>query len=118
MRWLTFLFPLLLLAACGENRPPSLAESRELIVLTREGPTTYEIDDSGAPAGFEHDLVQLFADEIDMPVRFVVVKHDADIAKQLKKGKAHLGAAWLFLLSDSTDLRDFDLLILHSYQQR
>ncbi len=100
MRWLTFLFPLLLLAACGENRPPSLAESRELIVLTREGPTTYEIDDSGAPAGFEHDLVQLFADEIDMPVRFVVVKHDADIAKQLKKGKAHLGAAWLTPPSD------------------
>jgi membrane-bound lytic murein transglycosylase F len=95
MRRFSFLLPLLMLAACGESRLPSPAESRELVVLTREGPTTYEIDDSGAPAGFEHDLVHLFADEIGVNVRFVVVKHDADIAKRLKKGKAHMGAAWL-----------------------
>ena len=91
MRWFSFLLPLLMLAACGESRLPSPAESRELVVLTREGPTTYEIDDSGAPAGFEHDLVHLFADEIGVNVRFVVVKHDADIAKRLKKGKGPHG---------------------------
>ena len=100
MRWLTYLLPILLLAACGENRPPTLEESRELIVLTREGPTTYETDDSGAPAGFEHDLVHLFADELGLDIRFIVVKRDADIFRQLKKGKAHLGAAWLAPTAD------------------
>jgi membrane-bound lytic murein transglycosylase F len=96
MRWLTsLLLVVFLIAACGENGPPPLGEGRELIVLTREGPTTYELDENGAPAGFEYDLVHLFADELGLTPRFVVVGRDKDILKALKKGKAHLAAAWL-----------------------
>ncbi|MDQ5878262.1 MAG: rane-bound lytic murein transglycosylase, partial [Pseudomonadota bacterium] len=96
MRRLIPLFlSLLLLSACGERQPPTLKESKELIVLTREGPTTYTRDDAGNLAGFEYDLAQLFAEELGLPVRFVVVRHDKDIVKKLKAGKAHFGAAWL-----------------------
>ncbi|MBK8523649.1 MAG: membrane-bound lytic murein transglycosylase MltF [Betaproteobacteria bacterium] len=96
MRWLIpLLLSLLLLSACGERQPPTLKESKELIVLTREGPTTYTRDDAGNLSGFEYDLAQLFAEELGLPVRFVVVRHDKDIVKKLKAGKAHFGAAWL-----------------------
>lgn len=95
MRWLTLFLIAIALAGCGEKRPPTLAETRELIVLTRAGPTTYELDEEGSPAGFEYDLAHLFADELGVDIRFIVVRHDADIAKKLKKGKAHFGAAWL-----------------------
>jgi membrane-bound lytic murein transglycosylase F len=100
MRWLIpFFFPLLL-AACGDPQPPLLKESAELLVLTREGPTTYTQDNTGAVSGFEHDLVQLFAEELGLPVKFIVVRHDTDIEKKLKKGKAHFGAAWLTTPND------------------
>ncbi|MFC5300800.1 membrane-bound lytic murein transglycosylase MltF [Azospira restricta] len=75
--------------------PPPLAESRELIVLTREGPTTLSRDDNGSTAGFEHSLVTLFAAELGKKPRFVVVRDDAEIAERLKAGRGHLGAAWL-----------------------
>ena len=94
MRLLIPFLMALLLAACGDPQMPKLADSRELIVLTREGATTYFKDDNGAPAGFEYDLAHLFADELGIDIRHVVVKHDKDILKQLKKGKAHFGVAW------------------------
>lgn len=98
---LPIILPLsLVLFACSEQRPPSLRESQELIVLTREGPTTFTQDGSTPPAGFEHDLVQLFAEELGLPARFVVVRHDKQITKKLKAGKAHFGAAWLTTPSD------------------
>jgi membrane-bound lytic murein transglycosylase F len=90
----------LLLVACGDPQPPLLKESAELLVLTREGPTTYTQDNTGAVSGFEHDLVQLFAEELGLPVKFIVVRHDTDIGKKLKKGKAHFGAAWLTTPTD------------------
>ncbi|MBI2306328.1 MAG: membrane-bound lytic murein transglycosylase MltF [Rhodocyclales bacterium] len=97
MRRLLLLFFLLpiLLTACGEPLPPPVGQSRELIILTRDGPTTLSRDDNGTPAGFEHDLVSLFAKELGKKPRFIVVKHDTEIADRLKAGKAHLGAAWL-----------------------
>lgn len=91
---------LLLLAACGDQPPPNLNESGELVVLTREGPTTYARDDKGAESGFEHDLVTLFAEELGFKVRFVLVPHDGKIVKNLKSGKAHFGAAWLTTPAD------------------
>ena len=101
MRWFIPLFlPLLLLAACDGQRPPNFRESGELVVLTREGPTTYVRDDGGGASGFEHDLVTLFAEDLGLKVRFVLAPHDGKIASKLKSGKAHFGAAWLTTPTD------------------
>ncbi|MBW7903038.1 MAG: membrane-bound lytic murein transglycosylase MltF [Rhodocyclaceae bacterium] len=85
----------LLLSACGERTPPPIGESRELVVLTREGPTILTRDENGGRAGFEYDLVALFAEELGKKLRLVVVRHDAEVISRLRDGRGHLGAAWL-----------------------
>lgn len=94
MRWFPIFFLLALLAACGERTPPPLAESREVVVLMREGPTTLT-QEGKKRSGFEYDLVALFAEELGKKLRVVVVRQDAEIIDRLKAGKGHLGAAWL-----------------------
>ena len=86
-----------LLAACSEQPPPvrPVAESRELVVLTVNGPVTYFEDAQGLPSGFEFDLVQLFAREINAKASFVVVDDPAAIDRLLRHGRAHVAAAGL-----------------------
>ncbi len=100
MRWLSLFLIATLLAACGDRKPPPISESRELVVLMREGPTTLTRDEKNKPSGFEHDLVALFAEELGKKLRLVIVRRDAEIADKLKAGKAHLGAAWLTTPAD------------------
>jgi membrane-bound lytic murein transglycosylase F len=84
-----------LLAACGERPLPPVGESRELVVLMRPGPTILTRDDHGHRAGFEHDLVVLFAEAIGKKPRIVISRRDTEVVTRLREGKAHLGAAWL-----------------------
>ena len=86
---------LLLLAACGDPPLPSHEQLGKLVVVTREGPTTYQIDGQGQPSGFEHDLAVLFARELGVEARFVVARDHAEIVRSLRKGRAHLAAAAL-----------------------
>ena len=86
---------LLLLAACGEPPLPSHEQLGKLVVVTREGPTTYQIDSQGQPSGFEHDLVALFASELGVDVRFILARDHAEILRALRKERAHLAAAAL-----------------------
>ncbi len=85
---------LTLLAACGEPLPPP-AELGKLIVVTRAGPATYQVDGQGSASGFEHDLVVLFAQELGVEARFIFARDHAEIVKALKKGRAHMAAAAL-----------------------
>ena len=94
------LFPLLLaLLLPGCERPaPVLAPpfvSGELVVLTRNSPTTYYEDAEGNFTGPEHDLVNLFAREVGLRVKFVVVPHQREVLADLKAGGAHMAAAGL-----------------------
>ena len=86
-----------LLAACSEQPPPvpPVAQSGELVVLTVNGPVTYFEDAQGLPSGFEFDLVQLFAREINAKASFVVVDDPAAIDRLLRHGRAHVAAAGL-----------------------
>lgn len=95
MRWFFHLFLVVLLTACGERSVPPVHSAKELVVLTRSGPTTYTTDDTKAAVGFEHDLASLFAEELELKVRFVVAASDADIVRRLKAQQAHMAAAWL-----------------------
>ena len=93
MRSLLAAILLLLLAACGEPPLPPPAELGKLVVATREGPNTYQVDGTGKAGGFEHDLMALFAQELGLEARFILAHDDADIAAIVEKGRAHLAAA-------------------------
>ncbi len=89
----------LLSAACGEqiaHRPlpfPTPAQ-HDLVVLVGSGPLTYIADDKGAVQGLEHDLIEAFAQELGVGVKYLPVAPQ-EIEPALAAGKAHLAAAWL-----------------------
>jgi len=78
-----------------ETPIPPVQESHELVVLTRNSPTTYYEDAQGNYAGLEYDLVNLFAQEIGVNARFVVATEFNRIIPTLVKKQAHLAAAGL-----------------------
>jgi membrane-bound lytic murein transglycosylase F len=86
----------LLLAACG--RPLSTLEQvqsqNELIVITRNGPTTY-FEGPNGPTGFEYQLVKRFADFLGVELRMLVPPTFSDILPLVALGNAHLAAAGL-----------------------
>jgi membrane-bound lytic murein transglycosylase F len=86
---------LLSLAACGEPPPPPHAQLGKLVVVTREGPATYQVDGNGRASGFEHDLVAQFARELGVEARFVLARDHAEIVAMLAEGRAHIAAAAL-----------------------
>lgn len=103
MRSLLAAILLSLLAACGEPPPPPPpAELGKLVVVTREGPTTYQIDGNGQASGFEHDLVVLFAKELGVEARFVLAPDHAQIVAALAGGRAHMAAAALAPVASDT----------------
>lgn len=101
MRSLLAAILLSLLAACSEPPPPH-SQLGKLVVVTREGPTTYQVDGNGKASGFEHDLVALFAQELGVEARFVVARDHAEIATMLADGRAHLAAAALAPVESET----------------
>lgn len=80
----------------------------ELVILTLRGPTTTQAiplagkhqDDS--QTGFEHDLATLFAKELGVVPRFVVMPSYQKLIAALYEGRGHLAAAGL---SPSVELR-------------
>lgn len=92
--------PLILLLGMGscsipDTPIPPVQESHELVVLTRNSPTTYYEDAHGNYAGLEYDLANLFAQELGVNVRFVVATEFSKIIPTLTKKQAHLVAAGL-----------------------
>jgi membrane-bound lytic murein transglycosylase F len=85
-----------LLTSCG--RPPTILqqvqEHNELIVITRNGPTTYYEGPNG-PTGFEYELVKHFAEYIGVELRIVVPPNLNDIITLTAHGEVHLAAAGL-----------------------
>lgn len=105
MRIFNTLVLCLLIAAC-DNPPPTLpkaATSKELVVVTHNGPNTYYINGENEYAGLEYDLAKLFAKEFgtDYTVKFLVVDSVTKVIPSLLKGQAHFAAADLTI----TDLR-------------
>jgi membrane-bound lytic murein transglycosylase F len=84
-----------LAAGCEEAPRPvaRISDSSELVVLTVNGPSTYFEDAQGLPSGLEYDLATLFAKELNVQPRFVLIANPARIDKFLRDGQAHLAAA-------------------------
>lgn len=87
----------LLLSACQEPvKPlPDPRESKEIVVITHNGPNTYYIDGSDQPAGLEYDLASKFIKSLgpEYRIRFHVVNNITEVIPALLKGEAHFAAA-------------------------
>ncbi|MFZ2267567.1 MAG: membrane-bound lytic murein transglycosylase MltF [Azonexus sp.] len=89
---------MLWLTACdgpwlSHNLPFPTPAQHALVVLTTNGPLTYGIDDNGTANGLEHDLIEAFAQELGVEVKYQVVKPE-ELAEQLDDGDYHLAAGW------------------------
>jgi membrane-bound lytic murein transglycosylase F len=102
------------LAGCGlGNKPvPSVRETGELVVMTRNGPTTYYEDAQGNPVGLEHDLVELFAKDLGVSVHWVVAPQFPDILPAVRNRQVHFAAAGVTM----TDERKSRVLFSTPYQ--
>ncbi len=87
----------LTLASCGPRQKPvpPVTESGQLVVITRNSPTTYFENAQGQEVGLEHDLVALFAKQLGVPVRFIVATRFDAILPAIAAGQANLAAAGL-----------------------
>jgi membrane-bound lytic murein transglycosylase F len=94
----TRIFPLLgvllVLGACGRPAPPP-EHSGELVVGTRNSPASYYIDHNGEPAGFEHDLIQAFADSQSWNLSWVEKNRPEALWEQVNLTRVHMAAAGL-----------------------
>ncbi len=102
MRLLIAIVFLLGLSGCEKREKPILPVSKtgELVVLTRNSPTTYYEDADGNPAGLEYDLVEMFAKELGVKATFIVAQQFDQIIPDLRKHKAHIAAAGLSITNE------------------
>jgi membrane-bound lytic murein transglycosylase F len=98
LKTLLLICTIFLLTACGDWRfaplPFPTPAQHDLVVLTRSGPLTYTTDDNGNVNGLEHDLVEAFAQELGVGVKYLVAKPE-ELEAQLDSSRYHLAAAWL-----------------------
>ncbi|WP_189462190.1 membrane-bound lytic murein transglycosylase MltF [Jeongeupia chitinilytica] len=98
------------LVGCGDmpantaHQAPPWTESRELVVLVQNGPTTFYVDAEGHYAGLEYDLVTRFASENGLKVRFVVEPNYAKLFERLQRNEAHL-AVGVHQTTDESGIR-------------
>lgn len=71
-----------------------ILERGELIVLTRNAPTTYYYGPDGE-TGYEYDLVTAYADYLGVDVRFEIRTTVEDVLQALKAGEGDFAAAGL-----------------------
>ncbi|HVS26484.1 MAG TPA: membrane-bound lytic murein transglycosylase MltF [Burkholderiales bacterium] len=92
----------LFLTSCNNaDQPvPPVGSSGELVVITRESPTTLYTDPQGHYAGLEFDFVSLFAQQLGVKFRFVTLQDFSQTLPALLGQKAHLAAAGLAVTSE------------------
>lgn len=120
MRFLGFLIIGILLAGC-QQQPATLLPTRlskELVVVTPNGPMTYYVNSEGEFAGPEYDLAKLFTEYLsrqtgeEVRLRIVQANNIAQVIPTLLRGKAHLAASNLSV----THLRQHLVRFGPSYQ--
>ncbi len=76
----------------SSNLLEKIKEDGELVVVTRNGPTTYYIGKDG-PTGFEYELADKFAKYLGVKLNIKVENEFQKIIPQVVAGKVHIGAA-------------------------
>ena len=87
-----------------------MAQGEELVVVTRNTPTTYYFQ-GDRPSGFDYALIKAFAREQGMRLRIKVAFSLHEVFETLDQGEAHVAAAGL---SQST-VRDTRFLASEPY---
>lgn len=83
-----------LLAEDPEALKKRIAERGEIVVLTRNAPTTYYEGPHGLK-GYEYELATAFARSLGVDARFVVLNSVAEILQDLEEGRGDFAAAGL-----------------------
>jgi len=97
-QWMPFLL-LILAWGCSPEAPKDTAldqlrRSGELIVLTRNSPTTY-YEGREELEGFEYELAQAFAQSLGLVAKFRVLDNTSDILEAINRNEGHIAAAGL-----------------------
>lgn len=74
---------------------PDPDTTRELVVTTRYGPSTYYLDAESNRAGYTYDVIQAFASQNGWTVKWQESDSYADLYETLHKNRTHLVAASL-----------------------
>jgi membrane-bound lytic murein transglycosylase F len=105
---LALVFPLLCQPTFVHERPVQpVAKLGELLVLTRNTPTTRYVDFQGRYSGLEYDLVELFARDLGVRTRYLDRQPLYQIGPALERGQAHIAAAGLAITSETLDRFQF-----------
>lgn len=86
------------MVGCRQPEPPPEPPPpprTELVVATRNAPTTYYEDHSGRLVGLEYELVTRFADWAELPLEFVVLPSVGEILEAVEGDQVDLAAAGL-----------------------
>ncbi len=103
---------LIWLGACSDDqRLKQIQNDGELVVATRNAPTTYYEGRDGL-SGFEYELIQGFAEHLGVNTRFVVKDNLGEILPLLEQGEVDIAAAGL----TRTEERDSNFLFGPTYQ--
>ena len=86
-----------LLSGCEQRDSLARIKAREeLVVVSRNSPTTYYMDKSG-PTGFEYALTELLAEELGVELRLETVFNLPELFEHLQDLDADIAAAGLTL---------------------
>ncbi|WP_260294978.1 membrane-bound lytic murein transglycosylase MltF [Sedimenticola hydrogenitrophicus] len=101
MRTLWFLTLSLLFSSCSIPKPliERIKEEGQLIVITRNNPATY-IQEKERIHGLEYELVEQFAAELGVKVKYVIPESFDEILPAVVRGEAHFAAAGLTVTTD------------------
>ncbi|NDH39556.1 MAG: membrane-bound lytic murein transglycosylase MltF [Gammaproteobacteria bacterium] len=95
VRLIALTLSLSLLLGCLESSELTPVEAgQELVVVTRNTPTTYFFDGDRA-SGFDYSLVKRFAQQHGMTLRIKVAFSLPELFDMLERGEAHIAAAGL-----------------------
>jgi len=87
---------MLSLTVSRDTSVEALREGGELVVITRESPTTlYQTADG--PAGPEYDYLKSFADYLGVELRLVFLQKNSEVLEAISKGEGHIAAAGMTL---------------------
>ncbi len=81
-----------LILMSGDSSIEDLKQSGELIVISRESPTTLYRDDAG-PAGPEYDYLESFARFLGVELRFDIRDSNRDVLDAISKDEGHIATA-------------------------
>ena len=90
---------ILMLALVGCEKPskplPEARQSKQIVVVTHNGPNTYYVNGENEFSGLEYDLAKLFAKDLgpEYSMKFLVVGNITQVIPTLLKGKAHFAAS-------------------------